>query len=117
MAGPSRPTIAVRTFTSCDGCQLTLLDAERELPALLGAVEIASFPEVTRARSPGPYDISLVEGSVATPDDRARIAEVRRRPRCLVTIGACAMSGGVQALRDTADVEEFRRYVYPSPEL
>lgn len=112
----SRPTLAVWKFASCDGCQLTLLDCERELPALLGALRIASFPEVTRAAGAGPFDVSLVEGSVTTPEDVERIAEVRRLSRCLVTIGACATSGGVQALRNTADVAEYRRYVYPSPD-
>lgn len=115
-AAPARPTLAVWKFASCDGCQLTLLNCEDELLDVVGALDVAYFPEATRAARPGPYDISLVEGSVTTAEDVARIAEVRRLSRCLVTIGACATSGGVQALRNTADVEEFRRLVYPSPE-
>ncbi|MDQ1286695.1 MAG: Oxidoreductase [Actinomycetota bacterium] len=113
----SRPTLAVWKFASCDGCQLTLLNCEDELTDLLRALDVAYFPEATRAASPGPFDISLVEGSITTPADAERIVEVRRLSRCLVTIGACATSGGIQALRNTADVDEYRRLVYPRPDL
>src|SRR5512139_1438221 len=111
-----RPTLAVWKFASCDGCQLTLLNCEDELLALAGEVEIAYFPEATRAVVEGPYDLSLVEGSVTTPEDAERIQQVRRVSRHLVTIGACATSGGIQALRNFADVEEYRSIVYARPE-
>ncbi len=115
-AARPRPKLAVWKFASCDGCQLTLLNCEDELLALAGAVEIAYFPEATRAVVDGPYDLSLVEGSVTTADDAARIQEVRRSSRRLVTIGACATAGGIQALRNFADVAEFRAAVYAQPE-
>lgn len=111
-----RPTLAVWKFASCDGCQLSLLDCEDELLALAGEVEIAYFLEARRATVKGPYDLSLVEGSVTTEHDAQRIREVRRSSRKLVTIGACATAGGVQALRNFADVDEFTRLVYASPE-
>ncbi|HEU5023482.1 MAG TPA: oxidoreductase [Spirillospora sp.] len=110
-----RPTLAVWKFASCDGCQLTLLDCEDELLALAGEIEIAHFLEAGAAGD-GPYDVSLVEGSVTTPADRDRIRHVRAVSRKLVTIGACATAGGVQALRNFADVEEFTSVVYASPE-
>ena len=116
MARASRPKLAVWKFASCDGCQLTLLNAEDALLAVAGAVEIASFPEASRAVVEGPYDLSLVEGSITTPADRERIAQVRAASRFLVTIGACATSGGIQALRNFADVADFTRIVYASPE-
>jgi coenzyme F420-reducing hydrogenase gamma subunit len=112
----SRPTLAVWKFASCDGCQLTLLNCEDELLAVAGRIEIAYFPEATRAVVAGPYDLSLVEGSITTPGDAERIRQVRQASRRLVTIGACATSGGIQALRNFADVEEYRRAVYAHPE-
>jgi coenzyme F420-reducing hydrogenase gamma subunit len=115
MAEPRRPTLAVWKFASCDGCQLTLLNCEDELLAVAGAVEIASFPEASRAVIEGPYDLSLVEGSITTPEDAERIRKVREASRFLVTIGACATSGGIQALRNFKDVEEFTRVVYAEP--
>jgi sulfhydrogenase subunit delta len=111
-----KPKLAVWKFASCDGCQLSLLDCEDELLALAGAIEIAYFPEATRAVVKGPYDLSLVEGSVTTPHDAERIREVRRQSKRLVTIGACATAGGIQALRNFADVKEFTSIVYASPQ-
>jgi coenzyme F420-reducing hydrogenase gamma subunit len=116
MARTARPTLAVWKFASCDGCQLTLLNCEDELLAVAEAVEIASFPEASRAVVAGPYDLSLVEGSITTPADAQRIAEVRAASRFLVTIGACATAGGIQALRNLADVTEFASVVYARPD-
>jgi sulfhydrogenase subunit delta len=110
------PTLAVWKFASCDGCQLSLLDCEDELLAVAGAVRIAHFLEASRAVVEGPYDVSLVEGSVTTPHDVERIREVRARSKYLVCIGACATAGGIQALRNFADVDEFRSIVYARPE-
>jgi coenzyme F420-reducing hydrogenase gamma subunit len=110
-----RPKLAVWKFASCDGCQLSLLDLEDELLMLPERIEVAYFLEATRAVVDGPYDLSLVEGSVTTPEDAERIREVRRASRRLVTIGACATSGGIQALRNFADVDEFAAAVYASP--
>ena len=103
-------------FASCDGCQLTLLNCEDELLDLAGEIEIAYFPEATRAVVEGPYDLSLVEGSVTTAEDAERIQQMRQNSRRLVTIGACATAGGIQALRNFADVAEFRAIVYAHPE-
>ncbi|HXX39209.1 MAG TPA: oxidoreductase [bacterium] len=111
-----RPRLAVWKFASCDGCQLSLLDCEDELLALVGAVEVAYFPEASRAVIRGPYDLSLVEGSVTTPHDAERVQQVRRESRYLVTIGACATAGGIQALRNFRDVNMFCATVYANPE-
>jgi coenzyme F420-reducing hydrogenase gamma subunit len=110
-----KPRLAVWKFASCDGCQLSLLDCEDELLAVADAVEIAYFLEATSAILPGPYDLSLVEGSITTAHDAERIHEVRRQSRRLVTIGACATAGGVQALRNTRDHKEMLSVVYARP--
>jgi sulfhydrogenase subunit delta len=112
----ARPRLAVWKFASCDGCQLTLLDCEDELLDLAEHVEIAHFLEASGAPAAGPYDLSLVEGSVTTPDDVERIHHIRAHSRALVTIGACATAGGIQALRNLADVDEWVRIVYARPE-
>lgn len=119
MASPvsrKRPKLAVWKFSSCDGCQLSLLDCEDELLQIAQAVEIAYFPEATRAEIKGPYDISLVEGSITTPHDAERIHKVRRQSKMLITIGACATAGGIQALRNFKDVDDFVRAVYARPD-
>ena len=112
----AKPKLAVWKLASCDGCQLTLLDCEDELLALAGAVEIAHFTEASSAEVEGPYDVSLVEGSVTTERDARRIVEIRAASRFLVSIGACATAGGIQALRNFADVREFTSVVYARPD-
>jgi coenzyme F420-reducing hydrogenase gamma subunit len=115
-ANGAKPTLAVFKFASCDGCQLSVLDLEDELLVLADRVRIAYFLEASRDALDGPYDISLVEGSVTTPRDRERIHEVRAASKKLVTIGACATAGGVQALRNLRDAEAMRALVYARPE-
>jgi coenzyme F420-reducing hydrogenase gamma subunit len=111
-----RPKLAVWKFTSCDGCQLTLLDCEEDLLPLADRVEIAYFLEATREQVEGPYDLSIVEGSISTAEEEERIRAIRAQSRALVAIGACATAGGIQALRNFADVNEFVAAVYASPE-
>jgi sulfhydrogenase subunit delta len=113
---PGRPTLAVWKLTSCDGCQLTLLDCEDELLALAGQVRIAHFTEATSSVLPPPYDVSLVEGSVTTPAEVERIRRIRADSRVLVALGACATAGGIQALRNFGDVAEFASVVYARPD-
>jgi sulfhydrogenase subunit delta len=116
MSERKRPKLAVWKFASCDGCQLSLLDCEDELLTLADAIEIANFPEASRAVVEGPYDLSLVEGSITTAHDAERILNVRKQSKHLVTIGACATAGGIQALRNFADVKDFVAAVYASPQ-
>jgi sulfhydrogenase subunit delta len=111
-----RPSLAVWKFASCDGCQLTLLDCEDELLVIADQVRIAHFLEASSQVLPGPYDLSLVEGSITTPGDAERIQRVREQSKVLITIGACATAGGIQALRNFADVKQFTAAVYASPQ-
>lgn len=116
MPSAKRPKLAVWKFASCDGCQLSLLDCEDELLAIAGAVHIANFPEASRAVAKGPYDLSLVEGSITTSHDAERIHKIRRQSKMLVTIGACATAGGIQALRNFSDVGRYTSIVYARPD-
>jgi sulfhydrogenase subunit delta len=111
-----KPKLAVWKFASCSGCQLALLNCEDELLAVAGQVDIAYFVEVSKAVVRGPYDLSLVEGSITTPHDIELIQQIRRRSKCLVTIGACATAGGIQALRNFKDAQEFVSIVYAAPQ-
>jgi sulfhydrogenase subunit delta len=116
MGKPGKPKVAVWKFASCDGCQLSLLDCEDELLAVAGAIEIANFAEASRNIQKGPYDLSLVEGSITTPHDAERIHKIRRQSKVLISIGACATAGGIQALRNFKDVTQFTSIVYASPQ-
>jgi coenzyme F420-reducing hydrogenase gamma subunit len=111
-----RPRIGVVKFASCDGCQLTLLDLEDDLLAIADRVDIVEFAEATSRRSAGPFDILFVEGSISTPEQAEEIVSLRAVTKTLVTIGACATAGGIQALRNWADHDAVRSLVYPHPE-
>ena len=115
--GDRRPTLAVLKLTSCDGCQLSLLDCEDELLAVAATVRIAHFVEMTSRHLDGPYDVALVEGSVTTAADLASLAELRSASAVLVTLGACATAAGIQGLVNLAQPGEHARIVYPHPEL
>ena len=112
----SPPRLAVIKFASCDGCQLSLLNLEEDLLELGEKIDIRYFPEASSRMDPGPYDLVLIEGSVTTPQDARRLVEIRDQANLIVTIGACATSGGIQALRNWANIESFKRAVYPHPE-
>jgi coenzyme F420-reducing hydrogenase gamma subunit len=121
MAGQNRetarkPRLAVFKFASCDGCQLSLLDLEEWLLELGGAVEIAYFREATSLASEGPFDLTLIDGSITTAADAERIKSIRARSGRLVALGACATAGGIQALRNFVDVRDLCRIVYARPE-
>lgn len=116
MPAGTRPKLAVFKFSSCDGCQLALLNLEDELLGLVDDVMIAYFLEARTRTLPGPFDVTLVEGSITTPEDVERLRVVRKESKYLVSIGACATAGGIQALRNWQDVREFVRAVYPTPE-
>jgi len=116
MPPSARPKLAVYKFSSCDGCQLALLNLEDELLSLVGEVEIAYFLEARSQILPGPYDVTLVEGSITTAEDEERIQAVRKDSKYLIAIGACATTGGIQALRNWQDVREFTRAVYATPD-
>jgi sulfhydrogenase subunit delta len=112
----AKPKLSVWKFASCDGCQLSLLDCEDELLAVVGEVDVAYFLEASRAVIKGPYDVALVEGSITTAHDVERIQQARKSSKFLVTIGACATAGGIQALRNFKDVKDFINIVYARPE-
>jgi len=112
-----RPRIGVFKFTSCDGCQLSILNLDEEFFDLLQVYDIAYFREALDKAPLREYDVGIVEGSISTERQRKEIAEIRERSRLLISVGACATAGGLQALRNWSNVDEYKRYVYPSPGL
>jgi sulfhydrogenase subunit delta len=112
-----KPKVGVFKFTSCDGCQLSLLDLEEELLEILECLDFSYFREAADLPLRGHFDIGIVEGSISTDVQRKEIVEIRERVRFMLTIGACATAGGLQALRNWGNVTDFKRYVYPFPDL
>lgn len=112
-----KPRVAVFKFSSCSGCQLAILNLEEELLDLVGAVEIAYFLEARRLPESRPYDITFIEGSVTTQEEIERIKQIRKETGLLISIGACATAGGVQALKNYKDHKKLIDIVYVHPEF
>lgn len=111
-----KPKLAVHKFSSCDGCQLAFLNAGEALLTLSELADIVHFAEAGPMGPEARVDIAFVEGSVATPEDVQRIMRIRGDSKYLITIGACATAGGVQALRNLADGQAWINGVYASPQ-
>ncbi len=107
----NKPKIAFFDFTSCEGCQLTVIDSLQTHPELLDAVEIVQFREAMSEKSDD-YQIAFIEGSCSRPSDEDRLRAIRERAAVVVALGACAHLGGVNAIRNRQRLEDVRRYVY-----
>lgn len=111
-----KPTIAVHKFSSCDGCQLAFLNAGPDLLTLSGLVDIRHFLEAGVADEEAEVDIAFVEGSISTDEEYRRIRQVRANSRMVITLGACATTGGLQALRNLDNQHEaWKQAVYAKP--
>ncbi|MFO0840167.1 MAG: NADH:ubiquinone oxidoreductase [Phycisphaerae bacterium] len=106
-----KPTVAVFSLTSCEGCSLSILELEDELLDILGRFEIVNFREAMSERS-WEIDVGFVDGAVSTPDDENEIRHFRECCKTLVAIGACACLGGVNSLKHHQPADEYPRYVY-----
>ena len=112
----AKPRLAVYKFTSCDGCQLALLNAGEAFLILTELVDVVHFAEAGMVEPEAMVDIVFVEGSISTPDEITRIKKIRANAKHLITIGACATAGGIQALRNTASHKEWMASIYATPE-
>jgi coenzyme F420-reducing hydrogenase gamma subunit len=106
-----KPKVAFFDFTSCEGCQLTVVDSLQTHVDLLDAVEIVQFREAMTEKSED-YAIAFIEGSISRASDEARLKQIRERASILVALGACAHLGGINAIKNTQPLDDVRRYVY-----
>jgi len=111
-----KPKVAVHKFASCDGCQLAFLTAGEDLLTLSSLVELVHFAEAGPVDPDAQVEIAFIEGSITTAHDIDRIKRIRSNSRYLITIGACATAGGLQALRNYAEAEQWAAAIYAQPE-
>ncbi|MEN9492730.1 MAG: hypothetical protein RJA63_3179, partial [Pseudomonadota bacterium] len=112
-----KPRVAIHKFASCSGCQLAFVNMGTDLIELTKLVDIVHMVEVGHvAPEDEQVDIAFIEGSITTPHDVERLKKIRANSHYLLTMGACATSGGIQALRNNADTAEWMRSVYAKPE-
>lgn len=111
-----KPRVAVHKFSSCDGCQLAFINAGVQLVELAQLVDIVHFAEAGYLDEEAQVDVAFVEGSISTPHELERIQRVRANSKYLITLGACATAGGLQALRNMADAHAWLADIYAGPE-
>ncbi|MBK6898356.1 MAG: NADH:ubiquinone oxidoreductase [bacterium] len=107
----NKPRVGIFDFTGCEGCELNQLNFEDQLLDILEHVEIVEWREAMDGRSEE-LDIAFVEGALSTPDCIKRIHEIRRKSKVLVALGACAVQGGINALKNIRPIEQVREEVY-----
>src|SRR5512136_745200 len=107
----SKPKVAFFDFTSCEGCQLTVVDSLQTHLDLLNAVEIVQFREAISEHGED-YAVAFIEGSCTRESDEARLKKIREQAALVVALGACAHLGGVNAIKNLAPLENVRKYVY-----
>ena len=113
----TKPTVAVHKFSSCDGCQLALINLGEPLLVLTQLVDILHFAEAGPLDEDARVDIAIVEGSISASHDIERIKKIRDNSTYLITVGACATSGGIQALRNMADTKQWIAGIYANPSV
>lgn len=108
--------LGIHKFTSCDGCQLAFLNGGEELLTLFELIEVVHFAEAGKINLENPVDIAIIEGSISTPEEQINIQKIRKNSRYVITIGACATAGGIQALRNSVNYKNWMSSIYASPE-
>ena len=111
----TKPKVAVHKFSSCDGCQLAFINLGEDLLTLSGLVDILHFAEAGPLDEDAKVDIAFIEGSISASHDIERIKKIRDNSTYLITIGSCATSGGIQALRNMADTQQWIEGIYANP--
>ncbi|MBI5102260.1 MAG: NADH:ubiquinone oxidoreductase [Nitrospirae bacterium] len=106
-----KPRVAFFELSSCEGCQLQLLNNEDTLPDFLSLVEVVNFREAMTGGTDD-YEIAFVEGSVTRGDEIERLREVRGKAKTLVALGSCACFGGVNQLKNRFDPDWVKKEVY-----
>jgi sulfhydrogenase subunit delta len=109
----SKPRVAIFDFACCEGCQLQIVNLEEDILNLVSVINPVEWREAMSEQSDS-YDIAIIEGSITRPEDEERIKEIRKRAGLLITIGACATTGGVNKLKNRFGMDEVRGCVYGS---
>jgi sulfhydrogenase subunit delta len=110
-----KPTVGIYSLTSCEGCQVSILNLEENFLKLCSAADIRIFPLLKEKDYEGPVDIAVVEGTVVRTDEIEIIKKIRSNCKTLVALGTCATYGGIASIRDFTDKSRAMTCVYPDP--
>jgi len=111
MAELRRPRIATLSLAGCFGCHMSLLDMDEAILDVLSLVELDSSP-LNDIKQPGSCDLGIIEGGVCSSENIERLRLFRSRCKHLVAVGACAVNGGIPAMRNAIPLEQCLTTVY-----
>ena len=109
--------LATVWLDGCSGCHMSFLDIDEKLLELADQIELVYSPLVDRKDFPEDVDITLVEGAVSSQEDLEKIRHIRGRTRILISLGDCAVTGNVPALRNSIGAEPVLQRAYLDPSL
>ena len=107
----AKPRIAFFDFACCEGCQLQVANLGEDLLEILKIVDVVNFREVMSEKSDD-YDIAVIEGSITDHHAVERLKKIRQNAKTLIAYGSCAVTGGVNGMKNKFDLEEIKKYVY-----
>ncbi len=108
----SKVRLATVWMDGCSGCHMSFLDLDERLLELAERVELVYSPLVDRKEFPAEVDVTLVEGAISSHDDLERIKKIRAHTRLLVSLGDCAVTANVPAMRNPFPVENVLERAY-----
>ncbi len=108
----SKVSVATVWLDGCSGCHMSFLDMDERIIELASAIELVYSPFIDQKAFPEQVDLTLVEGSVSSEEDLAKIRQIRARSRVLVALGDCAIMGNVPSMRNPFGPEKVLQHVY-----
>jgi len=108
----TRPKIATVWLDGCSGCHMSFLDMDEHLLDVLAQADLVYSPLVDNKTFPPDVDVTLVEGAVSSEEDLTKIKHIRLHTRYLVSLGDCAITGNVPAMRNVFPVDEIAVRAY-----
>ena len=108
----SKPRIATTSLCGCFGCHMSLLDIDERIVQLAEVVDFDRSPVNDIKKLTGPVDVGLIEGGCCNEENVAVLREFRAHCKVLVSVGDCAINGGVPALRNLVPLAECYREAY-----
>ena len=102
----AKPLVATGHFTGCFGCHMSILDIDERILDLVELIEFDKSPINDIKSFTRPVDIGLIEGGVSNSENAEFLQDFRKYCNVLISVGACAITGGVPAMRNTVPLKE-----------
>ncbi len=104
--------VATVWLDGCSGCHMSLLDMDAAIISLARKIDLVYGPLVDAQEFPEDVDVTLVEGAVSSQDDLNKIQKIRQRTHVLISLGDCAVTGNVPAMRNSIPVQKLLQRIY-----